>query len=198
MNNLNRFEKDRIIKESSPLFEFWCSSQCRKEDTIRKLKLELELLDNQSLAVDLYKEEPYKWEVLYISTINLIIQLEGIFGGIDQKNKFWQSALKSILILMSVIKEEEIDRSLEILTNSELISPKTSSSIKETFQSKYLKLFYLSLSIETRPVRFLFVLWALFSNRYRIAIKYKPRIIYEVTALQMIKLNHYLGYFTEL
>ena len=143
------------IAKSSPLYGFWKTSQDDLEEDKRLL-----IINEQSPASKLLKEEPYKWENLFQSIVREINS-----GDI--------SSIKALNILLDTLKEEERNRTLFLLKEFSIFDDNTFKHINNYENYKY---------TESRKVfRFAKILLAIFSNPYGIEIKRTKTQLYERT-----------------
>ena len=86
---------DDLIEEISPLHEYWNTEQTDYDEKNRLMKS-----NDLSKAVYLFKEEPYKWEILYHSSMREILSGESpcrvhavllLFGKTTKMHKKKQS-----------------------------------------------------------------------------------------------------------
>ena len=77
------------IAQSSPLYDYWHSEQDENDENLRLSKL-----NQNEPAANLFQNEPYKWEILYQSTIRNIIKGD-------------ESSIKSLMVLLSTINIKE-------------------------------------------------------------------------------------------
>ena len=78
------------IAKTSPLYEYWNSDQNEKDERNRLL-----MINSDELASNLFRYEPYKWEVLYQSSMNDILH-----GDSD--------AIPALKILLNTLQDKVI------------------------------------------------------------------------------------------
>ncbi len=143
------------IEESSPLYEFWNSSQGEDDEKKRLLKL-----NPKEPASNLFRNEPYKWENLYQSVLRNVIAGD-------------QSSIKALMILLSTINniekekilialEDYLDKSvIDILRNEKYQNLKSSKNLFNSLR----------------------ILLNIFLNPYGVEIKNDTNHIYERTGM---------------
>ena len=144
-----------IIAKVSPLYDYWQSPQNDQDE-----KRRLEKANTTSPASILFREEPYKWEMLYQSIIREI-------------NRGDKDSIKGLRMLISMISLEEQERVLQDLSDKILFSDEIICELKDKSTN-------ISTTKKNR-VRFIKILFAIFTNPYRIEIKRKKKHIYERT-----------------
>ena len=140
------------IGESSPLFEYWESSQNQIDEEKR-----LKKASNKFPAAVLFKQEPYKWEMLYQSIIREIER-----GDIN--------SLKGLKLLINMLTEEEQNKLIESFLKKGIFNEELAEKLKEDSEKATTK---------KDPARFLRILFAIFTNPYCIQMKGKKVHIYE-------------------
>ncbi len=147
-------EDYKVIERSSPLYFYWQSSQNEREERHRLLKANL-----LSPYVDLFREEPYKWEILFQTIVREINEGEEVLA-------------MGLKLLMDTIALEERNKTLKALTENDLLGEHLLSQIID--QERKL---VLSKGNLLRTIR---VLNAIFFNPYGIEIR-RRRFLYEHT-----------------
>ncbi len=142
------------IEKASPLYSYWRSDQSNKEESKRLLKA-----NKTSKAVYLFEKEPYKWECLFQSIIQELID-----GNLD--------SIRGIKVLLSTINEEEQEKLIKYLSGYEEFADPILNQIKDPENSK---------SNKKNIFRALKILIVIFTNTYGIKIKRKRNHIYEET-----------------
>ena len=142
------------IAESSPLFEYWGSSQSKADQEER-----LKKASRDFPAAGLFKQEPYKWEMLYQSIIREIRK-----GDLD--------SIKGLQLLINMLKKEEQTIIIESFLKKEILTQEIIEKIKDSSEKAETK---------KNQARFLRILFAIFTNPYCIEIKGNKRHIYEKT-----------------
>ena len=79
------------ISRLSPLYEYWNSQQFDSDEKVRLSKI-----NQDEIASNLYRYEPYKWEILYQTVLRNVIR-----GDV--------SSIKGLLVLLSTINQSEKD-----------------------------------------------------------------------------------------
>ena len=149
------------IAQSSPLYEYWNSSQGDNDEKKRLLKL-----NSKEPASNLFRNEPYKWENLYQSVLNNVI------SGDD-------SSIKGLMVLLSTISKREKDialNSLEALLDKRIINKLRNEKYQDIKSSKNL---YTAFRI----------LVTIFINPYGLELKKEPKHLYEKTGMFFYKLR---------
>ena len=159
-------ELKELIEQSSPLYEYWNSQQTDEDE-----KQRIEKSIAHSSASSLFREEPYKWEVLYQSIIREIFK-----GDKD--------SIKGLKVLISMLRSEVQDQVSRNLSRKELFSEVL---IKELSGKNYDKS-----PTQKNRARFLRILLAIFTNPYGIEIKRKKKHIYEQTGSALNALRKWL------
>tara|TARA_Y100001968_G_C19331940_1_gene704781 strand:- start:134 stop:610 length:477 start_codon:yes stop_codon:yes gene_type:complete len=143
------------IAQSSPLYEYWNSDQDENDENQRLLKL-----NQNEIASELFKNEPYKWENLYQSAIRSII-----CGN--------HSSIKGLMVLLSTINRKEklkVLNSLEFLLDKNLIYKLKNGKYQNIKSSKNF-------------FTFLRILLIIFINPYELELKREPKTLYERTGI---------------
>ena len=155
--------KNSIIGEISPLYEYWHSSQ----DDIAVIKMQ-KIINEESFAANLLKYEPYKWENLYQSIVREIVNGD-------------MSSLKGFNVILGSINESERNKLLEDLCSNAIFSQEIISIIKNPLKNN---------NNHNRNIfRTIRILTAIFTNPYGIEIKRKKNHIYEYsgTAINIVR-----------
>ena len=154
------------IERSSPLYDYWRSSQNNIEEQKRLQK------SSQTFpAAALFQKEPYKWEMLYQSIIMEI-------------RKGDEDSIKGLKLLIYMLNNEEKTRVIEFFSNKKIFSGEVIARLiqKEEEQSPTRK----------NPARFIRILFSIFTNPYCIDIKRKKSHIYEKTGSALNELRRLL------
>ena len=149
------------IAQSSPLYEYWNSDQAENDENKRLLKL-----NSKEPASNLFRNEPYKWENLYQSV------LENVINGDD-------SSIKGLMVLLSTISKREKDislNSLEALLDKRIINKLRNERYQDI---KSIKNFYTAFSI----------LLTIFINPYDLELKKETKHLYEKTGMFFYKVR---------
>tara|TARA_B100000965_G_scaffold74263_2_gene58664 strand:+ start:13362 stop:13838 length:477 start_codon:yes stop_codon:yes gene_type:complete len=149
------------IAKTSPLYEYWNSDQGEDAEKKRLLKI-----NKNEPASNLFKNEPYKWEILYQSVVRNVMRGD-------------ETSLKGLMVLLSTINKKEKDKSLISL---------------EGFLDKHLinKLRYEKHQdiISTKNIfNALIILWNIFTNPYELEIKKDKSHMYEITGMFFYQLR---------
>ena len=149
------------IAQTSPLYEYWKSDQGDDEETKRLLKL-----NAKEPASNLFRYEPYKWEIIYQSVIRRVIDGD-------------ESSIKGLMVLLSTINKKEKDKSLiklEAFLDKRLINKLRNEKYKDIKSSKnFFSAFIILLNI--------------FINPYGLEIKKDKNHIYEKTGMYFYRLR---------
>ncbi len=149
------------IAKTSPLYDYWKSSQNDAEE--RKRLLKLNPLDP---AANLFKYEPYKWENLYQSIVRRIIRGDS-------------SSIKGLMVLMSTLNENEKEKALnalEVLLNKKVIDKLRIGTYQDIKSKKNI-------------FTFIIILFSIFTNPYGLDVKRDKNHIYEKTGMFFHKLR---------
>ena len=147
------------IAQSSPLYEYWNSAQDENDENKRLLKL-----NSKEPASNLFRNEPYKWENLYRSVLNNVINGE-------------ESSLKGLMVLLSTISKMEkniVLNSLEALLDKHVIYKLRNEKYQDI---KSRKNFFTAFRI----------LLAIFINPYDLELKKDQKHLYEKTGMFFYK-----------
>tara|TARA_Y100001968_G_scaffold58613_1_gene49698 strand:- start:115 stop:621 length:507 start_codon:yes stop_codon:yes gene_type:complete len=150
---MSKLLAQRAIAKSSPLYEYWQTDQNENDEMKRLL-----IANNQSEAVFLFNQEPYKWENLYQSIVRQIHR-----GDLD--------SIKGLRVLLSTIKKDEAVQVLDALRNSNIFTDNIIQLINNSDDQSYGK--------RNDLIRFLKILLIIFTNPYGINVKRKKIHIYE-------------------
>ncbi len=164
----------RILQKTSPLYKFWISTQEAAHEKDR-----LSMVNNLSCykeGIYLLVNEPYKWEILYQSTIR----------EVAKGNRYSLYALKKLLITISLefrIEWFKQIRNYNFITNSILdeleIELLNHSDPKIKHNPSYKNNLY----------QFLKILFAIFTNPYGVSVKKSKKRIYEYIGWISLHLN---------
>ena len=144
-----------IIKSTSPLYKYWDSNQSDSEE---KKRIEISCLDNKNS--NLFKNEPYKWEVLYQSILRQVYHQD-------------YDSIKGLKILLSMLNEQEKVNTIQRLKKSYLLKKDAISILEDERINQS--------STKTNRLRFIRILTAIFLNPFGIEIKRDCQHIYEYT-----------------
>ena len=143
------------IAKSSPLYTYWNSEQDENDEKERLLKQ-----NKKEPASNLFRNEPYKWEILYQSVVRNIIEGD-------------KSSIKGLLVLLSTLCKKEKDACLLKLEN---IIDKY--SIYRLRNEKYQ-----DIKSSNNIISGLIILLNIFINPYELEIKNNKKYIYESTGM---------------
>ncbi len=151
-----------ILYKTSPLFDYWESNQSKSEEDLMRAKI-----NTTTSSSTLIKNEPYKWETLYRSTLDQLLRGD-------------KSYLKALSFLLSMIKSKERNKTIIKLQDIGLLSKGdiNKKTTKYTKESKIKKIYSY-----TKILIFIFI------NRYNIVIKGEKKEIYEKTGYMMYQLR---------
>ena len=143
------------IAQSSPLYEYWNSDQDENDENKRLL-----LINSMERASNLFRNEPYKWEILYQTVVRNVIRGD-------------KSSIKGLMVLLSTINQNEKDKCLRAHEGS-LGVDVINKLRNENYQN-----------VESRKTPFtaLIILLKIFLNPYGIEIKKDKNHIYEQTGM---------------
>ena len=152
------------IAESSPLYEYWNSDQGEEAEKTRLLKL-----NPNEPSSTLFRDEPYKWEILYQSVIRNVIR------GDD-------SSVKGLMVLLSTINKNEKDKSLIAL--GDLLDEQVIKILRNGN--------YQDLKSRKNFFSALIILFNIFINPYGLELKKDKNHIYEKTGMFFYQLRNLL------
>ena len=145
----------KTIEMSSPLYDYWRSSQ---SDTMEEERLQK--ASKSFPATGLFKKEPYKWEILFQSIIRELRE-----GDKD--------SIKGLRLLINMLNREEQVKTIKAFSDKNILSD---GFIKQLTQQEED-----SSSTKKNMARFIRILFAIFTNPYCIEIKRNKSHIYEQT-----------------
>ncbi len=143
------------LKNLSPLYSYWHSDQNDLDESNRLL-----IADKDSPAFYLFEKEPYKWEILFQSIIREIIS-----GDL--------SSLKGLQVLLNSLSLEVRKKVLKDLLVNKIINQDYFEQLKKPID--------MNSESKSNLLRFLRILFAIFTNPYGIELKRKKIHIYEKT-----------------
>ncbi len=152
----------QAIEESSPLYAFWQSQQ-REEDEKQRLAKSSKTF----AAAELYKKEPYKWEMLYQSIVREIYK-----GDLN--------SIKGLKLLITMLTKQEQNKIIEHLSTKKVLKQDILERLNDDMDKSETK---------KNPIRFIKILLAIFTNPYCIEMKTKKIHIYEKTGSMFFKLR---------
>ena len=163
MQNLSLFTRVSNIKklnlqkiaEISPQFEYWKSNQTDDDEFNRLLKL-----NKTSKASYLFKEEPYKWEILFQS-----IAKEIAMGDIN--------SIKGMQVILDCLKPEEKNKVLDGFKKNQIFESNIIEKFKEPINYE--------VSTKKNIFRFIRILFSIFTNTYNLEIRRERKHLYEKT-----------------
>ena len=154
------------IAKSSPLYEYWKTNQDDKEEAKRLL-----IANNNSPAVSLFNEEPYKWENLYQSIVREIYR-----GDVN--------SIKGLKILLQTINNNEASKVKKNLINAEIVNNHMFDLIEKQNDN--------SINQKNNIFRFVRILFAIFTNPYGIELKRHKIHIYEKTGWIIYRIKYFI------
>tara|TARA_Y100001968_G_C19448820_1_gene767117 strand:- start:3917 stop:4402 length:486 start_codon:yes stop_codon:yes gene_type:complete len=157
-----------LIAKSSPLYKYWHTSQNDSDEQERLL-----MINNTSSAVLLFKNEPYKWEILYQSIVREIIK-----GDV--------SSIKGFKILIDTLNQDEQIKIIKRLENIKLIDHNIIKLI-QNFKSSKTK-------SKKNYLRAFRILFSIFINPYKIEVKRSKNHLYEKTGAFFLRLNRFFNF----
>ena len=143
------------LRKLSPLYSYWQSDQNDLDERNRLL-----IANKDSPGLYLFEKEPYKWEILFQSIIREIIN-----GDL--------SSLKGLQVLLSSLSLEVRKKVLKDLLLNKIISQDCFSQLNKPIDMKS--------GTKSNSIRFLRILFAIFTNPYGIELRRKKIHIYEKT-----------------
>ena len=151
------------IALSYPLYNYWQTNQDEKDEKER-----LSIANNDSPAVFLFNEEPYKWETLYQSIVREIYRGD-------------QYSIKAFKLLMETINHKIADKIINDLKKNNIFDEKIIQLINNSSNDQ--------LPNKRDNLRFLKILFAIFTNPYNIEVKRNRKQIYEKTGWLVYRLK---------
>tara|TARA_Y100001968_G_scaffold330331_1_gene381922 strand:+ start:676 stop:1188 length:513 start_codon:yes stop_codon:yes gene_type:complete len=145
--------RSATIGEISPLHEYWESNQDGDEENRRLI-----IANKENPSASLFINEPYKWEILFQSTVNAIKN--------GDKN-----TINAFTILLNMIKNEDAQKIKTSLIENKIFDELTIQLINSNSPSN-------SNTIKNK-LRFFKILFFIFTNPYNIQLKGKKNHIYE-------------------
>ena len=142
-----------LIELTSPLYDYWKSPQHEQEEEVR-----LEKASKEHPAAGLFKNEPYKWEILFQSIIREI-------------KKGDKDSIRGLRILILMLNDKEQENIIQIFSTKQLSSEEVITRIKQADASKS--------PTKRNLFRFIRILFAIFTNPYCIEIKREKKHSYE-------------------
>ncbi len=143
------------LKKLSPLYSYWHSDQNDLDESNRLL-----IANKDSPALYLFEKEPYKWEILFQSSIREIIN-----GDL--------SSMKGLQVLLSSLSIEVRKKVLKDLLVNKIINQDCFAKLNNPIDLKS--------ETKSNLLRFLRILLAIFTNPYGIELRRKKIHIYEKT-----------------
>ena len=168
MNAIVRGEDYKLIrKATSPLYNYWNSDQSDYKEMER-----IGIVNKESTSSGLLRSEPYKWEVLYQSSL---IQL--------QKKDL--NSIKGLRILLSMLNQEERYKTLQRIKESNFLKEEVIFMLEdENIENSKTK---------KNRLKFIRILVAIFLNPFQIEIKRDFNHIYEFTGSISLKVMRLLS-----
>ena len=154
LKSINEIELSYIAK-SSPLYNYWHTNQDEHDEKERLL-----IANKESSAVFLFNKEPYKWENLYQSTVIAIYRGD-------------KGSIKAFRVLMETIDNDSSDRVKDFLRRKNIFDEDTFKLINDSNRHKLIN--------RRNSLRFLAILFAIFTNPYNLEIKGQKKYLYEKT-----------------
>ncbi len=149
------------ISETSPLYDFWKSAQDEKAEQKRLLKF------NPCVrSSNLFRNEPYKWEILYQSILRRII------SGDD-------SSIKGLMILLDTLNLKEKEKTINSLE----------SFLDKGLIDKLKLEDYQNIQSSKNFITSIIIFWNIFINPFDLVIKVNKNHIYEKTGMFFYKLR---------
>ncbi len=155
------------LKKISPLYAYWLSNQTDEDEKNRLL-----IANRDSKAVYLFEKEPYKWENLFQAISRQIIN-----GDLD--------SIRGMKVLLSTITASHRTKILELFLKEGIY--------QEEIIEELSKIDTLGRPPKTNFVRFLSILFIIFTNPYGIIVKRRKNHSYEVTGFIIHSLRQKVG-----
>ncbi len=178
----------RQISKVSPLFDYWNSQQDFNDEEKRLLIANNEI--NWDAGVQLFKNEPYKWEILFQSIILEVIQNEKrLQSGEKSLALKLEDSLRILKKLILMININEREKLIDRLAQYSIFTLGTIGDLKYFSFDNCNDITLKGAKKQLDFGRFLRVLSAIFTNPYCIRIKRKPMILYEYTGILFYSLR---------
>ncbi|WP_320673844.1 hypothetical protein [Prochlorococcus sp. MIT 1341] len=156
----------KCIKRSSPLYEYWNSEQNSNDEKNRLAKINSEEIYKPGLL--LYREEPYKWEILYQCIIRELI--------LDKTHS--TRALKKMLFTLNSACRSQLINSLE---ENDILIKDIIEDLKQLSTEKMQVIVNKNNENSYSIWTFLRILICIFTNPFDLHIKKEKVRIYEKT-----------------
>ncbi len=168
----------------SPIFEYWNSDQSEKDEKER-----LQMVDYKQdfqNTINLFIEEPYKWEILYQSVLNEAIDID------LKRNQYTnERLLRTIMKLLIVFKPSIRKKQFQILSQSNLLPFEFLVNLR-SFSSTDIEILESRKRVTFNPIKLMSVLISIFTNPYCIEIKRAKIRPYEKSGYVFCKINYTL------
>ena len=155
------------LRKISPLYEFWKSKQ---DDPAEQKRLML--LNQESRYAILFRDEPYKWEILFQGILREIIRGDS-------------SAINGFQIILDSIKLTNKNKILKDLKDRNILSDDLLAEIKN-FQNY-------QVGRKRKFLRFIRILFAIFTNRYGVDLKRSKNHSYEYSGAVINSIRNFLA-----
>ena len=157
----------KTIGRSSPLHNYWKSPQNDQNEQER-----INMSSEHFPPAMLFKKEPYKWEMLYQSIVTEITK-----GDYD--------SIKGLKLLISMLNEKEQSAIIQEFSNKKIFNSDVVERIIQTDINQS--------PTKQKNIRFLRILFAIFTNPYCIEIKRTKNHIYEKTGSFLFVLRRFFS-----
>ena len=161
MKNLQELSRD--LEKVSPLYDYWKSDQDVNDELLRLSKAA-----KSSPGLELFKEEPYKWENLFQSILR-----EFLVEKYD--------SIRGLSLLLNMLNEETKNQTIDLLIINKIVDDHIKEKIIDwkpngntTGKNRY---------------RYIKILFAIFTNPYSIQIKGRRQHLYEHTGFWAAKIR---------
>ncbi len=155
-----------LIAKSSPLLSYWLSEQDDFANQQRLAKA-----NQESIFLNLFWNEPYKWEVLFQSVCREIIKGD-------------KYSIRALTMLLDSINIEEREKTIEFFRENQIF---TNNIIQLLASGKSFEN-----SAKRNKIRFFLILFAIFTNPYDIELKTKRSHLYEHTGFFFLLIRRFL------
>ncbi len=194
MNPGIKLELKKKIKESSPLYSYWNSNQTDNDDFLRLNKVNTK--EEWKDLTELFKKEPYKWEVLYQSILLEINNNEyDFYRRITNSESNINNSRTKLELLLAMLDYKESIQTIRSLKEKEIISIRSYQNLENSIKNGFETLINRNSLVRNNKKRLFNILFAIFTNPYNIHIKKKKQHIYETTGYIIYKVKEILDIF---
>ena len=157
------------IKNISPLYSYWISNQTDEDEKDRLL-----IANMDSKAVYLFEKEPYKWENLFQAIARKIINVD-------------LDSIRGMKVLLSTITASHRTKVLELFLKEGMFQEEIIKELSEIDT--------MGQPTKSNLVRFVSILFIIYTNPYGILVKRRKNHSYEVTGFIIHSLRQKISSF---